>query len=108
MSLRPLHDRVLIKRIEEQETVKGGIIIPDTAKEKSQEGEVVAFGTGKILENGSTLPLEVKEGDRILFGKYSGAEVRIANQDYLILREDEIIGSLTKNGKSAGKRVGAR
>src|SRR5882672_2593531 len=108
MTVRPLHDRVLIKRIEEQETVKGGIIIPDTAKEKSQEGEVVAFGTGKILENGSTQPLEVKEGDRILFGKYSGAEVRIANQDYLILREDEIIGILNKNGKSAGKRVGAR
>ena len=77
MSLRPLHDRVLIKRIEEQETVKGGIIIPDTAKEKSQEGEVVAFGAGKILENGSIVPLEVKEGDRILFGKYSGTEVKI-------------------------------
>ena len=104
MSLRPLHDRVLIKRIEEKETVKGGIIIPDTAKEKSQEGEVVALGTGKILENGSVLPLEVKEGDRILFGKYSGAEVRIADQDYLILREDEIIGILNRNGKSAGKK----
>ena len=103
MSLRPLHDRVLIKRIEEQETVKGGIISPDTAKEKSQEGEVVALGTGKILENGSVLALEVKEGDRILFGKYSGSEVRIAEQDYLILREDEIIGILNPNGKSAGK-----
>jgi chaperonin GroES len=97
MSLKPLHDRVLIKRIEEQETVKGGII-------KSQEGEVVAFGAGKILENGSVLPLAVKAGDRILFGKYSGAEVRIANQDYLILREDEIIGILTQNGKTAGKK----
>ena len=104
MSLRPLHDRVLIKRIEEQETVKGGIIIPDTAKEKSQEGEVVALGSGKILENGSVLALEVKEGDRILFGKYSGSEVRIAEQDYLILREDEIIGILNRNGKSAGKK----
>src|SRR6185369_10665337 len=104
MSLKPLHDRVLIKRIEEQDTVKGGIIIPDTAKEKSQEGEVVAIGTGKILENGSVLALEVKEGDRILFGKYSGAEVRIAEQDYLILREDEIIGILNRNGKSAGKK----
>ena len=83
MPLRPLHDRVLIRRIEEQETVKGGIIIPDTAKEKSQEGEVVAVGPAKILEDGSILPLEVKEGDRILFGKYSGAEVRIADQDYL-------------------------
>jgi chaperonin GroES len=104
MSLKPLHDRVLIKRIEEQETVKGGIIIPDTAKEKSQEGEVVAFGAGKILDNGSILPLQVKEGDRILFGKYSGTEVRIADQDYLILREDEIIGTLTQTGKAAGKK----
>ena len=104
MSLRPLHDRVLIKRIEEQETVKGGIIIPDTAKEKSQEGEVVAAGAGKILENGSNLPVEVKEGDRILFGKYSGTEVRIAGQEYLILREDEIIGILTQTGKAAGKK----
>ena len=104
MSLRPLHDRVLIKRIEEQETVKGGIIIPDTAKEKSQEGEVVAVGPGKMLEDGSILPLQVKEGDRILFGKYSGTEVRLADQDYLILREDEIIGTLTQAGKSAGKK----
>jgi len=103
MSLTPLHDRVLIKRIDDQETVKGGIIIPDTAKEKSQEGEVVAFGAGKILENGSVLPLVVKAGDRILFGKYSGAEVRIANQDYLILREDEILGILNQNGNAAGK-----
>ena len=104
MLLRPLHDRVLIKRIEEQETVKGGIIIPDTAKEKSQEGEVVALGPGKVLENGSILPLQVKEGDRILFGKYSGSEVRLADQDYLILREDEILGILNQNGKAAGKK----
>ena len=104
MSLRPLHDRVLIKRIEEQETVKGGIIIPDTAKEKSQEGEVVAFGAGKISENGTILPLEVQQGDRILFGKYSGTEVHVAEQDYLILREDEIIGILNHAGKAAGKK----
>jgi chaperonin GroES len=104
MSLKPLHDRVLIKRIDEQETVRGGIIIPDTAKEKSQEGEVIAFGAGKILENGSILPLAVKEGDRVLFGKYSGAEVRVAEQDYLILREDEIIGILNQTGKAAGKK----
>jgi len=104
MSIRPLHDRVLIKRIEEQETVRGGIIIPDTAKEKSQEGEVVAVGAGKILENGSVQPLELKEGDRILFGKYSGAEVKIAEQDYLILREDEVIGVFTRNGKAAGRK----
>jgi len=104
MSIRPLHDRVLIKRIEEQETVKGGIIIPDTAKEKSQEGEVVAVGAGKILENGSVRPLELKEGDRILFGKYSGTEVRVADEDYLIVREDEIIGILTQAGKAAGRK----
>ena len=102
MSIRPLHDRVLIQRIDEQQTVKGGIIIPDTAKEKSQEGEVVAFGAGKILENGTILPPEVKEGDRILFGKFSGTEVRVADQDYLILREEEIIGILNQTGKAAG------
>jgi chaperonin GroES len=104
MLIRPLRDRVLIKRIEEQETLKGGIIIPDTAKEKSQEGEVVALGGGRILENGSLVPLDVKEGDRILFGKYSGTEVRVDNQDYLILREDEISGILTQTGKAAGKK----
>jgi chaperonin GroES len=104
MTVRPLHDRVLIKRIEEQETVKGGIIIPDTAKEKSQEGEVISVGTGKTLENGSIVPLEVKEGDRILFGKYSGTEIKLQDQDYLILREDEIVGILTHAGKATGKK----
>ncbi len=104
MTVQPLHDRVLIKRIEEQETVKGRIIIPDPAKEKSQEGEVVAVGTGKTLENGSVTPLEVKKGDRILFGKYSGTEIKVEAQDYLILREDEIIGILTQAGKAAGTK----
>jgi chaperonin GroES len=104
MTVRPLHDRVLIKRIEEQETLKSGIIIPDTAKEKSQEGEVISVGTGKTLEDGSIVPLEVKEGDRILFGKYSGAEIKVEAQDYLILREDEIIGIVTHSGKAAGKK----
>jgi chaperonin GroES len=99
-----LHDRVLIKRIEEQETVRGGIIIPDTAKEKPQEGEVVAVGTGKRLENGSITPLEVKEGDRVLFGKYSGTEIKVDNQEYLILREDEILAIFNVSGKSAGKK----
>jgi len=103
-ALRPLHDRVLIRRIEEQETARGGIIIPDSAKEKSQEGEVVAAGTGKRLEGGTILPVEVKEGDRILFGKYSGTEVRIDGKDYLILREDEIIGVMTQTSKAAGKK----
>jgi chaperonin GroES len=95
MTVRPLHDRVLIKRIEEQETVKGGIIIPDAAKEKSQGGEVISVGTGKTLESRAILPLEVKEGDRILFGKYSRTEIKVQDQDYLILREDEIVGILT-------------
>jgi chaperonin GroES len=103
MTVQPLHDRVLIKRIDEKETVKGGIIIPDTAKEKSQEGEVVAVGTGKTLESGSVTPPQVKKGDRILFGKYSGTEIQLENQEYLILREDEIIGILTEAGKAAGK-----
>jgi chaperonin GroES len=104
MLLRPLRDRVLIKRIEEQDAAKGGIIIPDTAKEKSQEGEVVALGPGKMLEDGSILPLQVKEGDRILFGKYSGTEVRLVDQDYLILSEAEIIGTLTQADKAAGRK----
>jgi chaperonin GroES len=94
----------LIKRIEEQETVRGGIIIPDTAKEKPQEGEVVAVGTGKRLENGSITPLEVKEGDRVLFGKYSGTEIKVDEREYLILREDEILAIFNATGKSAGKK----
>ncbi len=104
MKIRPLGDRVLIKRVPEEEKTKGGIIIPDTAKEKSQEGEVISVGTGKTLENGSVVPLEVKEGDRILFGKYSGTEIKLQDQDYLILREDEIVGILTHAGKAAGKK----
>jgi chaperonin GroES len=104
MPIRPLHDRVLIKRIDEQETVRGGIIVPDTAKEKSQEGEVVSVGTGKTLESGSVIPLEVKAGDRILFGKYSGTELRVEDQDYLILREDEIVGIVTQAGTAAGNK----
>jgi len=102
MKFRPLHDRVLIKRIEEQETVRGGIIIPDTAKEKPQEGEVMAAGTGKRLENGTVIPLEVKEGDRVLFGKYSGTEIKLDGQEFLILREDEILGLVTVSA-TAGK-----
>ena len=91
MKIRPLHDRVIVKRIEEEETTKGGIIIPDTAKEKPIEGKVVAVGAGKILENGTKLPLEVKKGDKILFGKYAGTDIKVEGEDHLIMREDDII-----------------
>ena len=94
MKLRPLHDRILVKRSEEGETIQGGIIIPDTAKEKPQRAEVIAVGAGKMLDNGERVELDVKAGDKILFGKYSGAEVKIDGQEYLILREDEILAVL--------------
>jgi chaperonin GroES len=102
VNFRPLHDRILIKRIEENETVKGGIIIPDTAKEKPQEGEVVAVGHGKKTDDGKVIALDVKAGDRILFGKYSGTEIKMANQEYLILREEEVLGIV--EGKAAAAR----
>jgi len=105
MNLRPLHDRILIKRIEEKETVKGGIIIPDTAKEKPQEGEVVAVGHGKKTDEGKLIALDVKAGDRILFGKYSGAEIKLDGQEYLILREEEVLGIIEGKAASAsGKK----
>jgi chaperonin GroES len=94
MKVRPLHDRLLIRRIEEKETAKGGIIIPDTAKEKPQEGEVLAVGNGKILENGTKIALDVKVGDKILFGKYSGTDIKIDGEEVLILREDEVLAVL--------------
>jgi chaperonin GroES len=104
ISITPLHDRVVIKRIEEQETVKGGIIVPDTAKEKPQEGEVVAVGPGKIHE-GKRIPLDVEVGDRVLFGKYSGNDIKIDDEEYLIIREDEILGKVAKAAKAAsGKK----
>src|SRR5438445_11857155 len=103
VNITPLHDRVLIKRIEEKESVKGGIIIPDTAKEKPQEGEVIAVGSGK-REKGELIPLDVKAGDRILFGKYSGTEIKIEDQEYLILREEEILAKLSGAAKAAGSR----
>ena len=96
MNLRPLHDRILVRRLEDQETMRGGIIIPDSAKEKPQQAEVVAVGKGKLLEDGNRAAPDVKAGDRILFGKYSGADVKIEGQEYLILREDEILGVLAK------------
>ena len=91
MNVRPLHDRLIVRRIEEKETVKGGIIIPDTAKEKPQEGEVIAVGNGKMLENGTKVAMDVKAGDKVLFGKYSGTDIKIDGQEYLILREDEVL-----------------
>jgi len=104
MQVRPLHDRILLKRIEEKESQKGGIIIPDTAKEKPQEGLVVAVGNGKILENGTKLTLEVKEGDRVLFGKYSGTEIKVDGEDYLIFREDDLLGILAESAKSKASK----
>jgi len=102
MNVRPLHDRILIKRIEEKETVKGGIIIPDTAKEKPQEGEVIAVGKGKKTDKGEVIALDVKAGDRILFGKYSGTEIKLDGQEYLIIREDEVLGVIESTAKAAG------
>ena len=99
MNVKPLQDRVILKRIEDQETVRGGIIIPDSAKEKQQEGKVVAVGSGKRLEDGTVLPLEVKAGDRVLFGKYSGTEIKLDGEEYLIVKEDEILG-ITSTGKA--------
>ncbi len=103
INVRPLHDRILIKRIEEQETVKGGIIIPDTAKEKPQEGEVIAVGTGRKEKDGKVVPLDVKPGDRILFGKYSGTDIRIAEEEYLIVREEEVLAVLEPAAVGAKK-----
>ena len=91
MKVRPLHDRILVRRIEGEEKTKGGLIIPDTAKEKPQEGKVIAVGKGKVLENGNQQPLEVKEGDKILFGKYAGTEIKLEGEEHLIMREDDII-----------------
>jgi chaperonin GroES len=99
--IRPLHDRVLVKRLEAQEQVRGGIIIPDTAKEKPQEAEVVAVGPGKLLEDGKRSPMDVQKGDRILIGKYSGSEIKVNDQDFVILREDEILAVVGNNGASA-------
>jgi chaperonin GroES len=92
--VRPLHDRLLVRRVEAQETARGGIIIPDTAKEKPQEGEVLAVGNGRILDNGNKLALDVKVGDKILFGKYTGTEIKIDGEDVLVLREDEVLAVL--------------
>ena len=101
-NIQPLHDRVIVKRIDEGEQVRGGIIIPDSAKEKPQEGEVIAAGLGKYKEDGSRQALDVKTGDRILFGKYGGSEIKVDGEDLLIMREDEILGVITRAGAATG------
>ncbi len=105
-NIRPLHDRVIVRRIEEGEQVRGGIIIPDTAKEKPQEGEVIAAGEGKYKDDGTRQPLDVKVGDRVLFGKYSGSEIKIDGDEYLIMREDEILGILERAGAASSGKEG--
>ena len=102
----PLHDRLLVRRVEEAETTRGGIILPDTAKEKPQEGEVISTGKGKVNEDGKVFPLAVKEGDRILFGKYSGTEIKLDGEDYIIMREEEVLGIISGAAKkeTAGSR----
>src|SRR6202020_2631385 len=102
----PLHDRILIRRVEEADTTRGGIIIPDSAKDKPQEGEVISVGKGKISEEGKVRPLDVKEGDRILFGKYSGTEIKLDGEDFTIMREEEVLGVISGAAKkeTAGSR----
>ncbi|HXW91390.1 MAG TPA: co-chaperone GroES [Terriglobales bacterium] len=102
----PLHDRILVRRVEEAETTRGGIIIPDSAKDKPQEGEVISVGKGKINEEGKVRPLDVKEGDRILFGKYSGTEIKLDGEDFIIMREEEVLGIIT--GAAKRETAGAR
>jgi chaperonin GroES len=102
-SIRPLHDRVILRRIDEGEQVRGGIIIPDTAKEKPQEGEVIAVGEGKKLDSGERVPLDVKAGDRVLFGKYAGTEIKLDGEEYLIMREEDILGVIESAEKAKGK-----
>jgi chaperonin GroES len=106
INITPLHDRVIVRRIEEGEQIRGGIIIPDSAKEKPQEGEVVAAGEGKYKEDGTRQSLDVKTGDRVLFGKYSGSEIKIDGEELMIMREDEILGIISRAGAATGKKGG--
>ncbi len=103
MNIRPLYDRIVVKRIEEQETSRNGIIIPDSAQEKPQEGEVISVGRGKLLEDGQVVALDVKAGDRVLFGKYSGTETKLVGTEYIIMREDDVLAVLTKTGPTPVK-----
>jgi chaperonin GroES len=107
-NITPLHDRVIVRRIEEGEQVRGGIIIPDSAKEKPQEGEVVAAGEGKYKEDGTRQPLDVKTGDRVLFGKYSGSEIKLDGEELLIMREDEILGIIERAGAATHSKKGSK
>ena len=106
MNIQPLHDRVIVKRIDEGEQIRGGIIIPDSAKEKPQEGEVIAAGLGKYKEDGTRQALDVKAGDRVLFGKYSSSEIKVNGEELLIMREDEILGVITRAGAAASGKKG--
>ena len=101
MDIRPLHDRIVVKRLEQQEAMQGGLYMPDSAKEKPQEGQVVAIGNGKKTEDGKVIPLDVKAGDRILFGKYSGSDIKLDGEEYLIMREDEVLAVLEGGQKKA-------
>jgi chaperonin GroES len=104
VSIRPLNDRIIVRRLEEQEQMRGGLYIPDTAKEKPQEGEVLAVGNGKLLDNGQRIAIDLKAGDRILFGKYAGTEIKLDGEEYLILREDDILGVVETAAKGKGAK----
>jgi len=104
VSIRPLNDRIIVRRMEEQEQMRGGLYIPDTAKEKPQEGEVLAVGNGKILNDGQRIAIDLKAGDRILFGKYSGTEIKLDGEEYLILREDDVLGVVETTAKGKGAK----
>jgi chaperonin GroES len=103
-SIRPLNDRIIVRRVEEQEQMRGGLYIPDTAKEKPQEGEVIAVGQGRILNNGERVAMDVKAGDKVLFGKYAGTEVKLDGEEYLILREDDVLGVIEGAAKAKGAK----
>ena len=104
VSIRPLNDRIIVRRMEEQEQMRGGLYIPDTAKEKPQEGEVLAVGNGKLLDSGQRIAIDLKAGDRILFGKYSGTEIKLDGEEYLILREDDVLGVVETTAKGKGAK----
>ncbi|MBS1789089.1 MAG: co-chaperone GroES [Acidobacteria bacterium] len=103
-SIRPLNDRIIVRRVEDQEQMRGGLYIPDTAKEKPQEGEVIAVGNGKLLDNGTRIAIDIKAGDKVLFGKYAGTEIKLDGNEYLILREDDVLGVIEGAAKGKGAK----